>query len=106
MKKYLSNNGNSWHIYLTKAMLQLLMVNPEKTKFLLTIKNKVLSITKINEDEIANYENPLIKEARKSGGGYGIFLGQTILELIDVNPEIDMVDISIEEQTLIVKKAN
>lgn len=105
MIKYLSNNGNAWHIYLTKPILQLLNANPLETKFLLTIKNKTLIISKISEDKILKLENPLVKRIRKAGSGYGIFLGQTILELIDVNPEVDMVDISIEEQTLIVKKA-
>ncbi len=105
MIKKLATSGNTWHIYLPKPMLQLLRFDPEKTKVLFTVKNKILYITKITEEEVLKLDNPLVKNLVKKGCGHVIMLSQPVLELIDINPEIDFVDIEVEEQTLIIRKA-
>lgn len=105
MIKNLSISGNAWHLYLSKPALQLLRFDPEETKLLLSVSNKILHITKITDEEIKKLVNPLIKNITKKGCGHVIFLSQAILEWIDVNPETDMVDVNIEGESLIVKKA-
>lgn len=105
MKKELKYSGNMCYIYLTKTIIQLLQVIPEKHSFLFTIKNKTLYITKIDNDKLKTLENPYVQKIRTAGSGYGIFFTKSMLELLDLNPDQDKIDIEIEEQTLIIKKA-
>ncbi len=105
MKRYLSANGNSWHIYLNKPIAQLLGITKEEHTVLLRIKNKILYITKISNTDIPKYENLLCKKLIRRSSGYGLNIPIPILEILDINPENDMVDFCIEENVLIIKKA-
>ena len=106
MKKSLTSNGNGWELHVPKPVLKLLNINPLETKMLFEIKSKVLYITKLNIDEkYKKYENALIKKFTKRGGGYSLFMSIVLLELIDVNPEKDLVEIEVDDKTLKVKKA-
>ena len=42
---------------------------------------------------------------RKTGGGWSIYMSKSILELMEISPETDYVQIDIESETLILKKA-
>ena len=106
MIKRLQFNGDSSYLYLAKPILQLIVADPKETKFIFSVKNKTLYISKIeqniNENEL---KNALIKKAQKNGSGFCIYIPKPVLEVIDVNPEITNVDVQIEEQTIIIKKA-
>lgn len=41
----------------------------------------------------------------KSGSGWAIFMPKTILELLDINPEEDQIEMEVENKTLKVTKA-
>lgn len=48
--------------------------------------------------------NPL-KKLSRSGSGWVLFMPKTLLELIDVNPEKDMLKIQVENNTIKITKA-
>lgn len=101
----LSTAGISWYIYIPKTLFQLTRIEPKTSKVLLTFKKNVLYITKISDKEIEKLENPLIKKFTKKGTGYGLTLTLPVIKLLNIDPEIDNIDIDIEDETLIIKKA-
>lgn len=104
MIKKLQYNGDSVYLYLTKTILQLLRANPKEALFLFTINNSCLYIEKIKND-VSEYKDALVKKAQKNGSGYCIYIPKSVIELLDINPSCDMVDVSVNNETLIVKKA-
>ncbi len=42
----------------------------------------------------------------RNGNGWALCINSTILGLLDINPEIDMVNYSVLEEKLIIKKSN
>jgi antitoxin component of MazEF toxin-antitoxin module len=46
----------------------------------------------------------MIRKLFKSGNGWAIFIPKTILELLKVNPETDLLEIQIENDVLKIKK--
>ena len=98
----LAIRNNSIFIYLTKAMIQLLHIVPENTFFIFTLKNKCLCITEADE---TSKNMPFATKVRKTGSGWGIYLSKSMVEILDINPETDFIDIDIEDNVLIVKKA-
>lgn len=106
MKKSLTSNGNGWEIHIPKPILKLLNINPVDTKVLFEIKNKVLHVTRIQSiDDSEKYKNALIKKFTRRCGGYSLFMSQTILELIDINPETDKAELEVDDKILKIKKA-
>ena len=45
------------------------------------------------------------KKLSRSGSGWALFMPKTLLELIDVKPEVDMVDVKVENNTVKITKA-
>jgi len=45
------------------------------------------------------------KNLIKNGSGWALFMPKTIIELLDINPEEDQVEIDVENKVLKVKKA-
>lgn len=106
MKKSLTSNGNGWELHIPRPILKLLNINPVETRVLFEIKNKVLHVTQLDSlNDIEKYKNALIKKFTKRGGGYSLFMSQTILELININPEVDKVEIEVDDKILKIKKA-
>ena len=105
MKKHLLNSGGSWYTYLSKPVMQLLCIDPQKSKLLFTVKGDVLYIREVFDHEIQKLQNPLIKKLTRKGSGYSIYISFYVLEIMNINPEVDMVEISVEDKTLIIKKA-
>lgn len=106
MKKSLTSTGNGWEIHIPKPILKLLNINPVDTKVLFEIKNKILYISQINPfEDSEKYKNALTKKFTKRGGGYSLFMSQTILELIDINPEVDKAELEVDDKILKIKKA-
>lgn len=46
-----------------------------------------------------------MKKFTRRGGGYSLFMSQTILELIDIDPELDKAEIEVDDKILKIKKA-
>lgn len=101
MKKALTTLGNNWQIYLSKIICQLLGISEKGYSVQLKISNKTLYVEKSTN----NKKGFLVKKLIKRGAGYGLNLPLPILELLDINPEVDLVDINIENNRLIIKKA-
>jgi antitoxin component of MazEF toxin-antitoxin module len=45
------------------------------------------------------------KKLSRSGSGWALFMPKTLLELLDINPESDMVKIEVENNVIKITKA-
>lgn len=45
------------------------------------------------------------KKLSRSGSGWSLFMPKTLLELIDVNPETDYLEVKVENDTVKITKA-
>ncbi len=45
------------------------------------------------------------KKLSRSGSGWALFMPKTLLELIDVNPEMDMLEVKVENNIIKITKA-
>ena len=102
MKKALTTNGNSWQLYINKPIADLLGINKVDYTVNLYIEKRVLYVSK-NFDNISN-ASFLTKKLIKRGSGFGLNFSIPILELLDITPEKDMLDIILVENKLIIKK--
>lgn len=104
MIKTLTERGNGWLLNIPKTMLKLMDLKPETSKVQLKIVNKILYVQEIFPDN-PDYDKYLVKPLSKKNTSYGIYMSNLILDLIDVNPETDKLNLQIEDTILIVKKA-
>ncbi len=104
MKKFLISRGNGWAISTPKNIIKLLCINPENTQVLFKIKEKVLYISKITPND-AEYKDGLIRKFSKMNSSWCLYLPNSIIELLEINPEKDEIDIEVNDNILIVKKA-
>lgn len=102
MKKQLTTNGNTWQLYINKPIAQLIGISKDEYTVSFVIKNKILYLTKV--DNNANTNNTYVKKLIKRSAGFGLNFPMPILELLDINPEIDLVNVDIDENRLIIKK--
>lgn len=102
MKKTLSINGNSWQLYINKPIADLLGISKNEYFVNLKIEKNILYISKgcENEEELS-FSKKLIKR----GSGFGLNFSVPILELLEIDPEKDLIDVSIENGSLIIKKS-
>ena len=105
MKKHLAAYGNTWQFYISKPIAQMLGLTVNEYTVNLTIENKILYIKKIPNAKLNEYQDLLCKKLIRRSSGYGLNIPIPILEILDINPENDMVDFCIEENVLIIKKA-
>ena len=103
MQRKLAASGTGWELYMPKDILKLLGFNPLETQVLFTVSKNILKIREINPEKIN--PNLMIKKFNKSGNGYGLYLSASILQLLEINPEIDEVKYLIEDNILKIKKA-
>ncbi|MFI3300170.1 MAG: hypothetical protein R3Y28_01995 [Candidatus Gastranaerophilales bacterium] len=106
MKKQLKSSGNGWVLAFSKSLLKILGYNPNDIRVLMTVKNGILYIQPIKDEDLEKYTNNMVRKFQKNGGGYGLYFPTTMLEILNVNPEQDFLDIEIDEDKLIIKKAN
>lgn len=104
MIKTLTERGNGWLLNIPKTMLKLMGLKPETSKVQLKIVNKILYVQEIFPDN-PDYDKYLVKPLSKKNTSYGIYMSNLILDLIDVDPETDKLNLQIEDTILIVKKA-
>ena len=105
MKKKLKPSGNGWEFYFSKPLLKILGYNPQETKLLITSSNGTLRLEPISKNEIEKYAHNLVKNFQKSGGSHGIYFSQELIEILDINPNIDFIDVQIDNNVIIMKKA-
>lgn len=46
------------------------------------------------------------RKLSKSGNGWAIFLPKVVIELLELNPEIDQIEMNIENKVLTIKKSD
>ncbi len=80
-------------------------ITAKERTVLLTIENKILTVLIIKNDELNKVKDLLTKKLIIRSSGYGLNLPLPILELIDINPEKDLLEIEIQGKKLIIKKA-
>ena len=103
MKKALQANGNSWQLYINKPLADIIDITSKNYVVSLIIREKIISVKLHN---IANKTNigVLTKKLIKRGSGYGLNISKPLLAVLDINPEVDVVDIDIYENMLVIKK--
>ncbi len=105
LKKLLTLNGNSWQLYLNKPISKLAGISSNEFTVLLTVDKNTLYVKKIAGNEITKYNNMLVKKLIKRGSGYGLNLPLPILDLLEINPETDMLEIDIDNDKLVIRKS-
>lgn len=105
MIKTLTERGNGWLLIIPKAIIKLLGLNPEESKVQFKIKNKILYIKEIFPDN-PDYQKYLVKPLSKKNSSYGLYMPNSILELLDIMPETDKLNLTVEDNVLIIKKAD
>lgn len=105
-KKFLSSHGNTWQLYINKPIAKLLGITSEEYTVLLTTENKTLQIKKISNIDIEKYKDLLYKKLIKRSGSYGLNLPVPILEMLEIDPEKDMVDYEVNGLVMTIKKAD
>ena len=105
MKKKLKPSVNGWVLYFQKSLLKLLGYKPDEIKILIVAKNSCLYFSPVCKDELDKYKNNMVRNFQKSGGGYGIYLPAALIDVLNVDPANDYIDVEIDEDRVIVKKA-
>lgn len=100
----LQSSGNAWQLYINKPYIKLLGITQEEYTVLIEANDKVLSVRNILNSELDEYKNFLCKKLIKRGSSYGLNLDISLLELLEINPEVDEVDFNIKGRTLYIKK--
>ncbi len=104
MKKQLKSSGNGWELYFSKSFLKLLGYNPETIKVLITYKNKTLYIEPLSPEDTIKYKDNMIRGFQKSGSSHSLYFPNTIIEVLELNPSIDFIDIEVDGEILKIKK--
>ena len=102
MKKTLTTNGNSWYLYIHKPIADMLGINSEEYTVNLKIEKQVLCVSKNRKN--AKNTAFLTKKLIKRSSGFGLNFPLPILELLEIDPEKDVLDINLVENKLEIKK--
>ena len=103
MIKKLTARGNGWFLNIPKPIIKLLGLSPEISNVQFKISNKILYVKEIFPDN-PDFEKYLVRKLSKKNNSWGLYMPNSILELLDIKPENDLINISIEDNVLIVKK--
>lgn len=104
MQRRLVESGTGWALYLPKDILRLLGYDPKTTVVQYKIERDLLKISKVNPQDTNN--NFLLKKINKSGNGYSLYLSSSIVQLLELTPEVDEVKYIIQNETLYIQKAH
>ncbi len=102
MQRKLVESGTGWALYLPKDILRLLGFDPKTTIVQYKIERDLLKISKVNPQKVD--DSFLLKKINKSGNGYSLYLSSSIVQLLELSPEIDEVKYIIEDEILYIKK--
>lgn len=104
MKVSLKSTGNGWQLYLKKHILKLLKYDPKVVKILISVKDNILFCEPLKDSEESNIDNSLIRNIRKSGSGYAVYIPLSLIEILDMKPETDFIDMQITGDKFTLKK--
>lgn len=104
MKKFLTARGNGWALIVPKDIIKLLEITPETAKLKFEFIDKVLYIQEITIDN-PDFEKCLIRKFSRKNTSWTLYMPSTIIELLDINPETDKLEIDVNGKRLIIKKA-
>ena len=99
MQKKLVPSGTGWELYMPKDVLKLLGFDPKSSQVIFKMDGNILKISKATQEEIAS-ENRLVKKFNKSGNGYGLYISNSIIQFLEINPETDSVKYVIRNDVL------
>ena len=103
MQRKLVPSGNGWALYMPKDLLKLLGYSPENTTLLLQMNDNVLKISEV--DIRKTDKNVLLKSLNKNGNGYGIYLSNSVIQLLEIKPEADEIKYTVKGNILLIEKA-
>ncbi len=103
MQRKLVESGTGWALYMPKDILRLLGFDPKTTVVQYKIEHDLLKISKVDPQNVD--KNFLLKKINKSGNGYSLYLSSSIVQLLELKPEIDEVKYIIENEILYIKKS-
>ena len=103
MIKKLTARGNGWFLNIPKTIIKLLGLNPETSNVQFKISNKILYVQEILPDN-PDFEKYLVRKLSKKNSSWGLYMPNSILELLEINPEVDSIKVVIENNVLIIKK--
>lgn len=104
MQKKLKSSGNGWEFYFTKPILKLLGYNPTEVRLLITSKNSCLYIKPVTNKDISKYENNMVRKLQKSGSSYSLYLPTPLIEVLEINPETDYINVAISNDEFVISK--
>lgn len=104
MRKTLTQRGNGWALIVPKSIIKLCGFVPQTSSLKFEFKNNVLYIQEVDADNPEN-DKYLIRKFSKKGTSWSLYMPNSILELLEVNPETEEVDIGVDGHTLIIRKA-
>ncbi|MFI3301114.1 MAG: hypothetical protein R3Y28_06805 [Candidatus Gastranaerophilales bacterium] len=96
--------GNGWAVSMSMSLIKLLGIDPINSYFIFQISNQQLEIREIVGEELSNSKNNLIRKFTKNGKGFALYLPNSVLELLEIDPEIDKIKIAVEKNIMIIKK--
>lgn len=103
MKKALQANGNSWQLYINKPLADILGITSDNYVISLVVREKVIHIQLHNDAEEVS-SGMLTKKLIRRGSGYGLNISKPLLEVLEIDPENDVINIDIYENKLVIKK--
>ena len=104
MIKNLTVRGNGWFLNLPKPIIKLMGLTPEISNVQLKINNKILYVKEIFPEN-PDFEKYLVKKLSRKNSSWGLYMPNSVLELLEINPDTDALDINIQDDVLIIKKA-
>lgn len=102
MKKALQANGNSWQLYINKPLADIIGITKTNYMVTLVVQNKTICIQLY--DNAIKATGLLVKKLIKRGSGYGLNISKPLLEILEINPEADILNIDVSNNKLIIKK--
>lgn len=104
MKKSLTQRGNGWALIVPKDIIKLIGVEPKTAKLKFEFKDKVLYISEIFPNN-PDFNKCLVRQFSKKDSSWTLYMPNSIIGLLRIDPETDGLEIDVDGQTLIIKKA-
>lgn len=105
MKKSLTQRGNGWALIVPKDIIKLLAIDPQTAKLKFEFKDKVLHISEISPDN-PDFEKCLVRKFSKKDSSWTLYMSNSIIGLLKIDPATDELEIDVDGQVLIIKKAD
>ena len=103
MIKKLTARGNGWFLNLSKPIIKLMGLTPETSNVQFKIISKILYVKEIFPDN-PDFSKYLVRKLSRKNSSWGLYMPNSILDLLEINPDTDSLNISVEDTVLIVKK--